>query len=198
MSAACFCGCGRPVQGIRKRANNAVAATITEDLAVLQGARAQGATEGRGDEVAVLVSEGDGLLAGIRAYLHDEAGRGDLDKSATTSWLERARTERRALDDAGDGPPWKPDEPGTDVLVHTGQRTSGVISAVERSSLGNERVASLAVTVTIRESGERTTLTRTISIAVTEAPRVGDQVEVAYDGDARIFVYRPLVVLPDP
>jgi hypothetical protein len=40
-------------------------------------------------------------------------------------------------------------------------------------------------------------LTRTLSIPVVKAPRVGDRVEVAYDtSDANRFVYRPRLDLP--
>lgn len=198
MARECHCGCGRPVAGLRKRANDSAASQMTEDLAVLHGAlHSDGSTGGDADLVA-LAAEGDVLLDRLRACLHDEVDRADVDRSATRDWLVRARSARRSLDRSGDGPPWVPDEPGTDVLVHTGARGVGVVSSVERSGWGNERVAELTVQVTLRGAdGEPITLDRRVSVAVTHAPRVGDQVEVAHDPASGRFAYRPRVVLPD-
>lgn len=198
MANECFCGCGRPVKGMRKRATNAVAGEVTESVGVLRGALDGGRAGERRDEVAALLAEGDAMLLGMRAFVHGEAGRDAVDGGATRDWLSRSRKARKLLDGVGDdGPPWMPKEPGSDVLVQTGTRANGVISDVGKSGWGNDRVASLEVTVTIRGTdGELTTLTRKVQISVTEAPRVGDQVEVAYDADGS-YVYRPRVVLPE-
>jgi hypothetical protein len=196
--STCFCGCGREIKGIRTRANNAAAAQMSQHLAVMRGALERGEPGGRAAETQATVDEGTALVDAIRRYLHGEIGRDDLDRAATKDWLRKGTNLADTLVSSTSGPRWEPDDPTTAHLAQSGQRASGVITDVRRNGLGNERVSDLVMTVSFRSTdGTPMALTRTLSIAVVKAPRVGDRVEVAYDAsEPDGFVYRPLLDVP--
>ncbi len=183
---------------MRPRANNAAAAEMVRHRDVLRGALDRGEAGDRTAEVEALADEGTALIDAIRRYLHGEISRDDLDRRATKEWLDRGRKVAEQLVSSASGAPWLPDDPRTAHLAQAGRRVRGVITDVRRAGLGNERVADLAMSVKVREpDGAETVLTRDLSIAVIRAPRVGDQVEVAYDeAEPDRFVYRPLAELP--
>lgn len=197
MGADCFCGCGREIKGVRPKANNAVAREMSDDLAVLRGALDNGDADDRSDQVRSLVARGADRLASMRGYLHEEIARGDLDKGATTTWRAEARKMCDSLLESSSGPAWEPDDPGTEKLAQSGTRAKGVITDVSRHGRGNERVASLEMSVSILQEGEsRLDISRTLSIAVVKAPQIGDRIEVSYDpNDPDRFVYRPSIEL---
>ncbi|MFN8025779.1 MAG: hypothetical protein U0W40_05280 [Acidimicrobiia bacterium] len=197
--ATCFCGCGREIDGLRAVANNEAGQQMARDLAVMRGALQRDETGVRQVETEQMVAQGTVLVDAIVRYLHGEAERGDLDKGANKDWMKRGRKLAQALASSSAGPPWLPDDDSSMLhLAQTGTRAQGVISAVSRDGWGNERVASLEITVTIAAAdGTTSAINRSVAVAVYEAPRVGDQVEVAYDPAAPDrFLYRPLVPLP--
>lgn len=193
MGASCFCGCGRPVKGVRLRAANSTAADVAERLAMLRGTLANESAGVHSDEVGRLAAEGDDLVSTLTAYLHGETARDDLDKDAITDWLRRARSLPTTLAAESSGPAWRPDDRATAMLGPGGVRAVGVITDVQKAGWGNERVADLAIVVsTTAPDGAGLELRRELSISVVAAPRVGDRVEVAYDAaDPNRFVYRP-------
>jgi hypothetical protein len=199
MASICFCGCGREIKGLRAKANNAAAGEISDDLAVLRGALDKGEAGEQTDRVTALAAEGANHLASLARFLHGEIERGDLDKGAIKAWLAESRRACKSLVRGASGPAWEPDHPRTDELAQSGTRAKGVITDVSRDGLGNERVASLRMTASIAApDGSRFDVSRTLSISVVKAPRVGDRIEVSYDpGDPNRFVYRPLIELPD-
>jgi Protein of unknown function (DUF3592) len=197
MATTCCCGCGRPIDGIRERANNEAAQQMSQHLAVMRGALDRGEAGDRTAETQAMVDEGAALVAGITRYLHGEMARDDLDKKANKEWLRTGAKLADALVSSASGPAWMPDDRSTTHLAHAGQRANGVVVDVKRAGMGNERVADLAIRVKVRSvDGGEMEITRSLSIAVVQAPRVGDRVEVAYDdADPNRFVYRPRVDL---
>jgi hypothetical protein len=193
MGASCFCGCGRPVKGVRLRAANSTAADVTERVAALHGTLDNDAAGAQSRDVRSLAAEGDALVAALTTYVHGETERGDLDKAGITEWLRRARAMPASLAAGSTGPAWEPDDRSTAMLGPGGVRAVGVITDVQKAGWGNERVADLAIAVsTTAPDGTPLELRRELSIAVIKAPRVGDRVEVAYDAaDPDRFVYRP-------
>jgi len=193
MAGTCFCGCGRPIEGIRARANNGVAQQMSQHLAVMRGALERDDAGGRTAETRTMVDEGTALLAELTRYLHGELGRDDLDGKAAKQWLRKGAKLADTLAKSGSGPAWEPDDSRTAYLAQAGRRATGVVVDVQRDGMGNERVADLAMTVTVKsDDGTTMDLTRSLSIAVVKAPRVGDRVEIAYHADdPNRFVYRP-------
>jgi hypothetical protein len=182
------------MKGIRRRANNVAAGQINEDLGVLNGALKHGGVEALTVDLAATTSEGQTILDSLTRYLHESADREHLDKDATIAWLRSAKELRGLLVAAGTGPPWMPAEHGTDLIANTGTRAQGVITSVRRIG-GNEQTARLDVSVSIHGDGrEPIVLNRSVSIAVFQAPRVGNNVEVSFDPQDRSrFVFRPAV-----
>jgi hypothetical protein len=197
MAATCACGCGRPIEGIRQRANNEAARQMTQHLAVMRGALERDEAGNRSAETQAMVDEGTALLTEITRYLHGEVSRDDLDGKAAKQWLRKGGKLADALARSSAGPTWEPDDPRTARLAQSGVRVPGVVVDVQRDGMGNERVADLAMRVSVRmDDGATTELTRSLSIAVVKAPRVGDRIEVAYDpDDPNRFVYRPRIEL---
>ena len=193
MDASCFCGCGRPIKGVRLRAANSTAADLAERLEAVRGTLANDAAGDQTAEVAHLADEGVRHEAALTAYLHGETERDDLDKAAISDWLRRARALPTALAADAAGPPWRPDDRASAMLGPSGVRAVGVITEVRKAGWGNERVADLEIVVRTRAAdGHDLEHRRALSISVIEAPRVGDRVEVAYDAaDPNRFVYRP-------
>jgi hypothetical protein len=175
-----------------------MAGEMSRHLAVLRGALDRDETGERTTEVSALADQGTHLLGELTRYLHAEITRDDLDRAATKAWLDKGGATAGSLMASASGPPWTPNDPRTAHLAQAGTRAPGVITDVRRAGLGNARVADLTMTVTIRPSdGPTLELSRTLSIAVVQAPRIGDRVEVAYDpSDPHHFVYRPLIELP--
>lgn len=166
---------------------------MSDDLAVLHGALDKGEVGERAAEVTALATQGDDLLASITRYLHDEVERSALDKAAITGWLGKAGKMCDSLVEGSSGPAWEPDDPSTAHLAQSGVRATGVVTDVSRDGWGNERVASLKMSVSVQPVGGSTfDASRALSIAVVKAPRVGDHVEVSYDPtNPNRFVYRP-------
>jgi hypothetical protein len=193
MAATCFDGCGRTVEGIRARANNEVAQQMTQHLAVMRSALERDEAGARTAETQAMVDEGAALVAEITRYLHGELTRDDLDGKAAKQWLRQGSKLADALAKSGSGPAWEPDDARTAHLAQAGRRAPGVVVDVQRDGMGNERVADLAMRVSVPTAdGTAMELTRSLSIAVVKAPRIGDRVEVAYDpDDPNRFVYRP-------
>ena len=198
MASDCYCGCGREIEGIRARANNEACEQISRHVAVMQGALERGDAGDRTAEVQAMADEGTALVAQTTRYLHGEVGRDDLDKAATKDWLKRGSKLADTLVTSASGLPWVPDDTATAHLAQSGTRGAGVVVDVRKDGMGNERVADLAITVSVRAAdGTTTELTRSLSVPVVSAPRVGDRVEVAYDPLApQRFLYRPDVTLP--
>jgi hypothetical protein len=197
MAVTCACGCGRPIEGIRQRANNEAARQMAQHLAVMRGALERDEAGDRRAETLALVDEGTALLSETTRYLHGEVSRDDLDGKAAKQWLRKGGKLADALAHSGAGPAWEPADARTTHLAQAGVRAPGVVVDVQRDGMGNERVADLAMRVSVR-MGDGTTkeLARSLSIAVVKAPRVGDRVEVAYDPDEPDrFVYRPRIEL---
>jgi hypothetical protein len=196
--ATCFCGCGREIEGIRRRANNAVSTHMSRDLTVLQGALERDDAGQKTAETRAVADEGVLLLGAIKRYLHGEVERDQLNRGRIKSWAKEARSLAKELLESGPGPVWEPHDHRTNHLAQAGERARGVITDVRRNGWGNDQVANLAVSVLARTSdGTEIELERTLSISVVKAPRVGDAVEVAFEpGDPTRFVYRPLVELP--
>jgi hypothetical protein len=196
--ATCFCGCGREIEGIRRRANNEMSTHMSRDLVVLQGALERGDAGQKTDETRAITDEGVLLLGAIKRYLHGDVERDQLNRRKIKSWAKQARSLAKELLESGTGPAWEPDDHRTNHLAQAGERATGVITDVRRKGWGNDQVASLAMTVLARTGdGTEIQFTRTLSISVVKAPRVGDAVEVAYDpADPTRFVYRPLVEMP--
>lgn len=195
MASTCFCGCGREIKGIRRKANDQVARQMTTHLATLRGALDRGDAGDRADEATVLVDRGTALLQSITAYLHGEGDRGDIDKAGVKTWLRDAERLSKSLVAKASGPAWGPDDPATTQLALSGVRAKGVITDVSRDGWGNERVADVKMTASIEAvDGSSIDVTRSLSIEVMKAPRVGDRIEVAYDPvDPNRFVYRPRI-----
>jgi hypothetical protein len=193
MAATCFCGCGRTIEGVRARANNQGAQQMSRHLAVMRGALERDEAGDRTVETRAMVDEGTALVVAITRYLHGEGTRDDLDRGSNKAWLRNGRKLADALVASASGPPWAPDDASTAHLAQSGQRALGVIVDVQRDGMGNERVADLAISVSVRSAdGATLDLSRKLSISVVQAPRTGDRVEVAYDpADPNRFVYRP-------
>jgi hypothetical protein len=196
--ATCFCGCGRQIEGIRRGANNKIAAHMYQDLAVMHGAIERGEAGPLTAQTRSMADEGVLLLEMITRYLHGEVQRDQVDRGMIKKWNKRASRLADSLVETATGPAWEPDDPRTDGLGHSGQRVKGVVTDVRREGWGNDRVASLRMSVLVRTvDGAEIALERALSISVVKAPRVGDSVEVAYDpADPNRFVYRPLVEMP--
>lgn len=171
---------------------------MSEHLEVLRGALAHDDTGGRRVEVSAMADEGRRLIGDVTRYLHGEIRRADLDRPAIKAWPKRGRAMAQSLIASSTGPSWEPDDPSTAALALTGTRALGVVVDVESRGGGNSRFATVEMTVTLRAADDSTwQVRRKLTIAVTKAPRVGDQVEVAHDAaDPNRFVYRPLVELP--
>lgn len=197
MASTCFCGCERPIEGLRARANNTVAEAMARDLAVIEGAARHGDADGDPAALDDLAAEGRRHLDAIRAFLHGEIGRDALDKDGAVSWSKQASEVRAALT-SPDGPgAWRSREDRSADLPYTGVRAPGVIADVRRTG-GNAHRVDLDLVASVRTAdGSILTVTGGVTALTYEAPRVGDAVEVAYDPDEpTALAFRPMVQLP--
>lgn len=189
----CFCGCGRPVKGLRPKATNVVARRVHLDVAMLSGAVSDGLFPDRSDELAALAQEGGGHLDRLRAYLHGELQRRDRDTDAEKRWVRGAGAHRTAialeLIDRG----FVGASARLADLVYAGRRAQGTVTKVVDTGMTVNHQPRLRVTVEVQPAdGPGFEVTRAMTVSRVAFPRVGDQVEVAYDAaEPNRFAFRP-------
>jgi len=189
----CFCGCGRSIKGFRARARNALGRRMSLDLAMFRIALDEGiVTEGAAD-LEAFVAEGPQHIERLRANIHGELSRRDMDKEAIVSWSKQSSDPRKVLVMRTIELGWACDSGDPFNVIYGGRRMAATIVEVEDTqSTVNERPR-LWVTVEARPADSRPfALRKRFTVSRGAIPHVGDTVEVAYDpADPNDFAYRP-------
>ncbi len=191
----CYCGCGRPIKGLRPTATNAIARQMQTDVLAIAGVAHDDLVPDQSDDLAAIAEEGTALLNDIQAYLHGQLDRRDRNRKGEKEWLARAGRLRNPIADAivdhgfvGTGT--RPAE-----LVYGGQRAPGVVVNVVDTGMTVNRSIRVRVTVEVQpDSGAAFEATRTMLVSRISFPRIGDDVEVAYNpDDPSEFAYRQVI-----
>jgi len=189
----CFCGCGRPITGLRARARNALGRRMSLDLAMFRIALDEGiVTEGAAD-LEAFAAEGAPHIERLRSNLHGQLSRSDMDKEAIVSWSKRSSDPRDVLLKRTLEVGWACDSGDPFNVIYGGRRVAATIVEVEDTqSTVNDRPR-LWVTVEARPvDGRPFTLRKRFTFSRGALPRLGDAVDVAYDpADPNDFAYRP-------
>jgi hypothetical protein len=165
------------------------------DVVALAGVARDDLVPERSEEFATFAAEGAALLAAMEAYLHGQLDRRSRNRKAEKEWMGRAGRLRNLVADAivdhgfvGTGV--RPAE-----LVYGGKRAPGVV--VDVVDTGTTVNTSIRVRVTVEvhpEGGVAFEATRKMLVSRIAFPRIGDDVEVAYDpDDPDEFAYRQVL-----
>jgi hypothetical protein len=191
----CYCGCGRPIKGLRPTATNAVARQMQTDVLAIGGVARDDLVPERSEDLAALAEAGEALLTDIQSYLHGQLDRRDRNRKGEKEWLGRAGRVRNLIADAivdhgfvGTGT--RPAE-----LVYGGRRAPGVVVNVVDTGMTVNTAIRVRVTVEVQpDTGPAFDATRTMLVSRISFPRIGDDVEVAYNpDDPDQFAYRQVL-----